>query len=148
MPFPNYADRRRKKTSATALSMVSKCPGEPTKFGDKGRLSRQTVTGPAITRLSYQRGLVAMRHCVSSAVSLVYSGCPGKVASEVAVPPPAYRGVVSTNKQTNKQTACGMPVPLELTNGHGRVAGDRCAAFGSVLWAPARHFCEAWAPSD
>ena len=56
------------------------------------------------TRLTYQIRLVAMWHRVSSAATLVYSGCPGKADSEVAVPPQAYCGVISTGKQTNKQT--------------------------------------------
>ena len=51
---PTYIDRHRKQTSATALRMASKCPSKPTKFGDKGRFSRQTVTGSVITRLTDQ----------------------------------------------------------------------------------------------
>ena len=51
------------------------------------RGKRSTVTG-----VIYQIGLVAMRHRVSSAVTLVYTGsCPGKDISEVAVPPQAYQ---------------------------------------------------------
>ena len=81
--------------------MVPKCPSEPTKFGDEGHFSQQTLTGSAITRLTYQGGLVAMLLRVFSAVGLAYSavamllrvfsavglaysGCPGKADSEVA----------------------------------------------------------------
>ena len=44
-----------------------------------------------------------MRHRVSSAVTVVYSGCTGKAVAEVAVPPQAYRGVGRTAQHNTTQ---------------------------------------------
>ena len=53
-------DRRRREAAATALRMVSKkCPGKPTlKCGDKGTSPNKLRARSAMTRVTYQRGLV------------------------------------------------------------------------------------------
>ena len=79
-----------------------------------------------------------MRHRGSSAVTLVYSGCPG-VNSEVAVPPQAYRGVVAqtdkqTNKQTNKQTKAAFDVTKSQKTGTRRLTQTAKTDDASASW--------------